>query len=255
VSDPRRTRLLEMRDQALDDLVALEDQVTKGEIDPADAARLRARYEADAADAMRDLDALVDSGPGKGRSRRRILVGAAVFIAVAVAITVALVNAVEPRPEGGFVTGGIAAEVAPGGGVDLSSVTNEEMEAVVAANPDVVPMRLALARRYVEEGDFSAALRHYLYVLEREDNAEALMYVGWMTHASGDSATGAALLERSLQFAPNDVQAQWFLANVYLDGLGDPDAAIPLLESVIASGVAPDEVVAAAESLLAEAGS
>src|SRR2546423_13216001 len=29
-------------------------------------------------------------------------------------------------------------------GRDLSQVSNEEMEAVVAANPDVVPMRLAL---------------------------------------------------------------------------------------------------------------
>jgi len=124
---------------------------------------------------------------------------------------------------------------------------------VVAQNPDIFPMRLALARRYVEEGDFSSALVHYLYILEREDNAEALMYVGWMTHASGDSATGASLLERSLEVAPDDPLAMWFLANVRMFGLDDAEGAIPMLEAVIASGFAPTEVIEAAESMLEEA--
>jgi tetratricopeptide (TPR) repeat protein len=253
MSDPRRVRLEEQRDLALDDLIALERQVADGEIGADDATRLRARYEADAADAMRSLDALTDRSEPDGRSPARIALGIGGFVVVAAIVTVALVNAVEPRPEGGFVTGGIAADVSESGGVDLASVTNEEMEAVVAANPDVVPMRLALARRYVEDGDFSSALGHYMYVLERENNAEALMYVGWMTFVSGDAATGAAFIEQSLEMAPGDPVAEWFLANVYLYGLEDADAAIPLLESVIGSGLAPAEVIEAAEAMLAEA--
>lgn len=254
--DPRRTRLLERRDQALDDILELERQVEAGEIDLADAARLRGRYEAEAADAIRTLDALDDDEPAgaTGRSPRRVAAGAAIVAGIAVLVTFALVNAVEPRPEGGFVTGGVAAEVAGGDDpIDLSDVTNEEMETVVAANPDIIPMRLALARRYVEDGDFSSALDHYFYVLEREENPEALMYVGWMTYASGEAATGAALLQRSLEIAPGDPLAEWFLANVMLFGLEDPGAAIPLLESVIASGAAPPDVVAAAEQMLEEA--
>src|SRR5437899_9574253 len=38
-------------------------------------------------------------------------------------------------------------------GRDLSQVSNDEMETVVAANPDVVPMRLALVERYLEAAD------------------------------------------------------------------------------------------------------
>jgi tetratricopeptide (TPR) repeat protein len=253
MSHPRRTRLEEQRDLALEDLLALERQVTEGEIDATDAELLRSRYEADAADAMRSLDALEERPERDGRSPGRIAMGIGAFVVAAVVVTVALVNAVEPRPEGGFVTGGIAADVSEQGGVDLATVTNEEMEAVVAANPEVVPMRMALARRYVEDGDFSSALGHYMYVLEREENPEALMYVGWMTFVSGDPATGAAFIEQSLDVAPGDPVAQWFLANVYLYGLEDAAAAIPLLESVIDSGLAPPDVVEAAENMLSEA--
>lgn len=255
MTDPRRVRLEEQRDRALDDLIELERQVVDGEIDPVRATRLRSAYEADAASAMKALDALSAQTPTPtGRSRRRMMAGAAIFVAAAVVTTVALVNAVEPRPPGGYVTGGVAADVSSDqSGLNLAEATNEEMEAVVAANPDIIPMRLALARRYVEDGEFSLALDHYFYVLEREESPEALMYVGWMTYASGDASTGAALLERSLELAPGDPLAQWFLANVLLFGLEDTDAAIPLLESVIASGIAPPEVVQAAEQMLEEA--
>ena len=137
---------------------------------------------------------------------------------------------------------------------DLFRVTNDELEAVVAANPEVIAMRLALARRYVEAGDFSAALPHYFEVLDREPNEpEALMYRGWMTTVSGEPATGASLRERSLEVAPDNLLAMLFLASTRLYGLDDPDGAIPLLEVVIASGAVPDHVLETAEVMLAEA--
>jgi cytochrome c-type biogenesis protein CcmH/NrfG len=130
------------------------------------------------------------------------------------------------------------------------------MEAVVAANPEVIPMRLALARRYVEAGDFSSALPHYFEVLERDArNPEALMYMGWMTYLSGDAETGVALIEQSLEVAPGDILATWLLANARYYGLGDRAGAVPLLEAVLASGLAPPEIVAEAEQMIAEAGS
>lgn len=251
MSSIERTRLEERRERALQDIRELELQVADGEITRGDATRLRARYEAEAAEVVAALDALDDSGQRTGRSPRRVAAGVIGVLAILAAVTIGLVSAVEPRPEGGFVTGGVASEASEG--VELSSVTNEQLEAVVADNPDVLPMRMALARRYLEDGDFSAALDHYLYVLEREDNAEALMYVGWMTHVSGDSATGIALLERSLAVSPGEPLAQWFLANALYHGRGDLDAAIPLLEEVIASDLVPPEVVAEAESMIEEA--
>ena len=252
MTDPRRTRLEQQRDQALADLRDLETQVSAGEIDTAVAQGLRSRYEVAALDAMQAIDQLDPAVPEPG-SRRRLFIGAGGFIAVAAVVTVTLVLAVEPRPEGGYVTGGVAADVGREAPVDLSSITNEEMEQVVAANPEILPMRLALARRYVEAGDFSTALPHYMFVLDRETNPEALMYVGWMTYVSGDAATGAALLRESLEILPGDTLAQWFLANALYDGTGEIEEAVMLLEAVIDSGQAPDEIVAEAQRMLDEA--
>lgn len=252
MTDPRRTRLEQQRDQALADLRDLEAQVSAGEIDATVALGLRGRYEVAALDAMQAIDQLeaLVAQPG---SRRRAFIGAGAFIAVAAIVTVTLVLAVEPRPDGGYVTGGVAADVVQGAPVDLSSITNDEMEQVVAANPEILPMRLALARRYVEAGDFSTALPHYMFVLDRETNPEALMYVGWMTYVSGDAATGVALLRESLEILPDDTLAQWFLANALFDGTGEIAEAVLLLEAVINSGQAPEEIVAEAQRMLNEA--
>jgi tetratricopeptide (TPR) repeat protein len=237
---------------ALADMSDLDTQVKRGEIPPDRAAELRQRYEVEAADTLVALEAVDAATPA--RSSRRVLVGVGVATAAVAAAFIALVQAVEPRPPGGFITGGVAADVVRDGGVDLSRITNEELESVVAANPEVIGMRLALARRYVEAGDFSAALPHYFEVLDREpQQPEALMYLGWMTYVSGDAITGASLLERSLVVAPDNLLAMWFLANARLYGLDDAEGAIPLLEAVIAAPDTPPEVVAEAESMLAEA--
>lgn len=249
-------RLLEQRrDLAISDLAALEAQVAAGEMGAADADRLRRRYQGDVADALAAIDAAGEMPP-QGRSPARVWTGIVVFALAAAAVVFALTRAVQPRDDTGDLSG-VAADVAAEGGVDLSTVTDEELEAVVAANPDIFPMRLALARRYVEAGDFSSALPHYLYVLDRGPDAEALMYVGWMTYLSGDAATGESLLRSSLDIAPDDLLATWFLANVHYYGLDDPAGAVPLLQRVIDSGVAPADIVAEAQTMIdqAEAGS
>jgi len=38
---------------------------------------------------------------------------------------------------------------------NLEDVTNEEMEAVILENPNIFPMRIALANRYFDEIDYS----------------------------------------------------------------------------------------------------
>jgi cytochrome c-type biogenesis protein CcmH/NrfG len=240
VTEPSVSTLEERRDRIVADLRDLDAQDAIGEIDAETAAELRRRYEVELAEVLSEIDEPRPE-PRPGRSPRRIAIGLAVFAMGATAAVVGLTNAVDSDPSGTTAA------------FDLSSVTNQELEGVVAANPDVVPMRLALARRYVEAGEFSSALPHYMYILERGPNAEALMYVGWMTYLSDDAATGALLLERSLELDPGDVLAKWFLANVRYYGLADATAAIPLLEAVIASGQAPPDIVAEAERMITEA--
>ena len=47
---------------------------------------------------------------------------------------------------------------------NLDEVSNQEMEKVIELNPDIMPMRIALANRYFEAFDYSSALPHFMYV-------------------------------------------------------------------------------------------
>lgn len=109
-------------------------------------------------------------------------------------------------------------------------MSDAELEAVVAANPEVLDMRLALAHRYFDRRDYRKALEHYKPVLDREAHPEALAHVGWITYLTlGRADLAAQLLERSLERQPGDPEALWFLGTVQLDGLKDAKAAAATL--------------------------
>ena len=193
------------------------------------------------------LDVVTDD---EKRSLGRVWTGIAIVVVAGGLAVFGISRAIKPRPEGGFATGGVSEEVVGGG---LADVSNAELEDVVAANPDVLPMRMALARRYFNEVAYSDALRHYLFVLERGPNSEALANVAWMTYRSGEPLTAVELLERSLELEPGYGPALWFLANVHIEGLNDPSSAVPLLEELIGQAGTPPEIVQAAEEMLARA--
>lgn len=229
-----RDDLEERRDLALRDLAELDAQVDAGEVDQATADHLRTRYESDAATAIHALQRLggddrdTDSRTA-GQPRRRVLAGVAgLAVIAAVTATVALPTFVGARPDGGFVTGNEATA-----GRDLSQVSTEEMEAVVAANPDVVPMRLRLAHRYVDAGEPRKAVDHYMAILDRQPEPEAMSHLGWILFEDGKADLALELLESSRELAPDEPETLWFLANVHLYGHGDPEAAVPLLERLM----------------------
>lgn len=166
-----RERLEEHRDQALRDIVDLERQVADGEIPGGVAEGLRHRYEARAAAALRALDELPglevgQGGTGRPRSRS-VLALYAVAAAVAVfAAVVLLPRFVAARPDAGFVSGNEAiqapAAAAPPAASDapgLAGLTDAELEAMVAADPQLVGPRLVLAERYVQQGRYDDAAR------------------------------------------------------------------------------------------------
>lgn len=230
----RRAVLEERRDLALHDLADLEDQVATGEIDEATAARLRGRFEADAAAAIRALavlDAPDDPNDASAprRARRGLAAAAGLAAVVAVGAALALPQFLRERPAGGFVTG----NEATGQGRDLSEVTNEEMEQVVAANPDVVPMRLRLAHRYLDDGQLRKAFEHYMAILDQQPHPEAMSHLAWIVFNDGDTDLALELLEASRTRAPDDAETLWFLANVHLYGRDDPGAALPLLADLV----------------------
>ncbi len=194
-----------------------------------------------------------EDGAAPGPDRRRMLVGVALVLAGFAAVTALLLTTVRTREPGELVTGGIATDVVQGD-IDLATVSNEEMEAVVAENPDIVGMRLALANRYFEAGEFDRALPHFMTVLDQEpDNPEALASIGWMTHLSGRSDVAESFVLRALDVAPEYAQAYWFLGNIRLLGLADAAGAIAPLERLLEFEAIPDDVRGQAEALLAEA--
>lgn len=185
---------------------------------------------------------------GGTRVSGRTIVGTAIVGIALLVIGVFAVNSLTGPSTAGVE--GVAGDVVSGQGqVDLSKVSNEEMEALVAVNPDVVGMRVALARRYFEAGEFDKALDHYMVVLEQDKNPEALANVGWMTYMSGRPDVALGYVEAALQIRPDYLTATWFLGNIQL-ALGNDDAATEALTTIIDSDEIPDDVKELARSLL-----
>lgn len=253
--------LEERRNQALADLAELAEQVTDGSLDPATAEPLRRGYERAAADAIRALErrASDDAEPSgtpvasaAGSGPRWRLVAASVLAVAAVGAALALVpRASAARPDGGFVTGNEAV-AGNADGRDLATVTNEEMEAVVTQNPDVVPMRLRLAHRYLDAGDDRKAVEHYMQVLDRDEEPEAMSHLGWLLFNDGEDQLAEQLLTASLERVPDDPEATWFLANLRVFAADDAAAAVPLLERLLERDDLGDQR-ADVDTLLAEA--
>jgi tetratricopeptide (TPR) repeat protein len=235
------------------DLAEVAAQRDAGELDDATAERLAAAYEAERV-AVVATAAVVEDPEASGRSRLRLLLGAAILGVGIVTIAIIGVFSLQEGPTD-EITEGIPSEVLGGeAGADLSSISNEEMEAVVAANPGIIGMRLALAERYVQAGDHPSALAHYLVVLDQDaDRPEALAMVGWLSFLSGEPALAESFITRALEVEPNYPQALWFLANVRASS-GDDQGAIEAIELLFAYDLSP-EVKAAADQLLAEVSS
>ena len=254
MSDQRREQIDLLREELAD----IDRQRSDGDLDAVTASKIRDRYEAELADLessdKADSTVTADDGdgpvvePGRKRLDQRALVGIGLVAIVLVVIGVFAVRSLNTPTVVG--ADGIVGDVVRGGSeVDLSTISNEEMEAVVAENPDIVPMRLALARRYFEAGEFDKALDHYFEVLDRERNPEALANVGWMTYLSQRPDIAANYVEAALEIQPDFLAAQWFLGNIYTT-LGRLDEAEALLLVVVASPDVPDDVRQSARELL-----
>ena len=229
--DPHREALIRA------DIEDVARQLAAGELDRETADRLTARYRAELESPAGE--APVEKRPGL--SRRRALVGtlllAALFASAAAGAWLAVGT--------GDRTGGGGAAGEP---VDLDRVTNEQMEAVIAANPDlpqIAGMRLALADRYFDAGEFSAALPHYLGALDGEMDAvrraRALARVGWMSHLSGAPEAARRYLEEAVAVDPSYAEARLFLGLALLDG-DDPAGALRQLEPLLAGQALPDDL-------------
>jgi cytochrome c-type biogenesis protein CcmH/NrfG len=132
----------------------------------------------------------------------------------------------------------------------------ERMERALAENPGAAGMRLALVKQYLRAGRLAEAKRHAHLVLRQPPDSrhrqQALGYLGWATALLGEPHRGSALLQESIALDPGDLDARWFLANVTLQGLGDPQRAVAMLEDILRAPI-PDRTRPVVEAKLREA--
>lgn len=180
-------------------------------------------------------DASPEAEP-QSRSRSRTLVGGLILAGTFAVVVIVAGFFLQDRE-------GPAAGVANLEGQDLSEVSNETMEAVVAANlddPQINGMRLALAERYYEIGDYSSAFPHYLAVAEAAgaSNAEvvtSLVRLGWMAwDGNGEVETAIGLFDQALIIDSDSTTAMFLKGQVLWCGAGESDAAADLFSDVLA---------------------
>lgn len=144
---------------------------------------------------------------------------------------------------------------------DPEAVSNETLEAVIAANaenPAINGMRLALANRYFEEGDYQHAFGHYQIVLENEpapnEAANAFTRLGWMVFdGNGETDLGLDLIDRGLELVPDDAFAVYLKGRILWCGKADADSASALFAAVLTSNDLDEEVRSRVESDLQSA--
>ena len=157
---------------------------------------------------------------------------------------------------GGDDGGGTGAAPTTSSTIDLSTVSNEELEQVVNEHPEVVPMRIRLIERYIVAQDFEAAQLHAEEAVVRattiEERSRALTWLGLSTAVLGDPVTGEGLLVQSLALDPTNRESLYNLARVRFEYL-DPADAIGPLDQLLALGDLTDEQRTLFEDMLAQA--
>ena len=122
---------------------------------------------------------------------------------------------------------------------NLANVSNEEMEAVIVENPDIHPMRMALANRYFDEVNYSDALPHYMYIAENSSDSElksfALAQIGWMVYESNNIEVATTYINESLKINNESLVAKSYLGIIYIQDPETKTEGIEILNSVIKS--------------------
>lgn len=191
--------------------------------------------------------------PETESNRRRTLVSVFALLAVFVVVIVVATNSIQQRT--GPLEG--AADV---GQEDLSNVSNETLEAVVAANadnPQIDGMRLALAGRYYDAGDYRSAFPHYLAVAQSpmatpNEVVAALVRLSWMAYdANGEVKTALDLIDQALKVDPGSQVARYIKGTLLWCGSDDVGGAARLFAELLSEPDLADDSKAQIELDLA----
>ena len=271
-----REQLLEAKRVVLGALRELEFEHAAGHVSDVDYAGLRARYEAEAAETLRALDALGPApaprpapAPANVRGWRHpaALAAAAVALLVfGVGLGVGIVRYTEPDRTA-------ATAPMPGAG-PLASLDAPRADgpppaagAPSAANaprgpitPEILAGMLQAARESLAAGRYGEAIAAYQAVLKRDpDNVDALTHMGLIAGVAARGEHGPemidralGLLDRALKLSPDYPAALLYRGQILYEAKNDPAGAIRSWERFVKVSP-PGEDRTRVERMIAEA--
>jgi cytochrome c-type biogenesis protein CcmH len=252
----RRQQLEEEKRVALGAIRELEFEHAAGHVSDADFAELRARYEAEAAAVLTELDRLgpaepaparVAPSPSSGRSAWKhpaALATAAVLLVVfGIAVGAGIVRYTEPDQMAGQPMPGSRplAELprAEPGGREAPNASNApRMEPGRPLPPEMLRGMLQAARSSLAEGRYSEAIAAYQAVLKRDpNNVDATTHLGLILAVGGGPEHADRALEifdRALTIDPNYLPALLYRGQVLFEAKHDVAGAVRSWEKFVA---------------------
>ena len=245
-----REQLAEDRRAALRTLRELEFEHDAGHVSDADYADLRARYEAETAVILAELDRLgpapmssppaapAPATPARGfRHPASIAVAAVALVVFGVALGVGIVRYTEPDANAGAPMPG--SRPLTGGGGEMPSAANAPRGPVT---PEILQGMLQAARASLFARRYNEAIAAYQAVLKRDpNNVDALTHMGLIAAIAAQGEHGAEMIDRALDLFdralaqdPNYPPALLYRGQILYEVRNDVPGAIKSWEKFIA---------------------
>jgi len=247
--DPR-DRLLEDKARILAALRELTFEHDAGHVSDEDYAELYARYEADAAAVLEELDRLgaprvAVTSPAEAVSPRRsawmhpaaVGLGAVALVVFGILLGAGVVKNTAPDPSAGEAPIGSRplADLSPAGAAPATPAGGTPRP----VTPEILQGMLQAARASLFEGRYGEAIAAYQAVLKRDPrNVDALTHLGLIVAIGGHADTALETFDKALAIDPNYPPALLYRGQVLAEVKHDVPAAIASWEKFVA--VTPD---------------
>ena len=238
-----REQLLEQKRQALRTLRELSFEHDAGHISDDDYEELRARYEAETAGVLTELDRLAATSPERPRPdhaeparrsawRHPLALGASAvaLLVFGVALGAGLVRYTTPEP---------AATPAPGtrppSALEPGPAAGSRDGAAKTISPEILQGMLQAARTSLFEGRYGEAIAAYQAVLKRDPrNIDAMTHLGLVVAIGGHADSALETFAKALAIDPNYPPALLYRGQVLYESKADVDGAIRSWEKFLA---------------------
>jgi cytochrome c-type biogenesis protein CcmH/NrfG len=232
-----REQLVERKRQLLRTLRELTFEHEAGHVSDDDYADLRARYEAEAAQVLTELDRLGGArpqpGPAPDRAEAPARAGwrhplalaacATALVAFGILLGAGIMRHTGPDPAAGIAMPGSR----PLAGVLEAPAVTPGESAPRAISPEMLRGMLQAARSSLFAGRYGEAIAAYQAVLKRDPkNVDAITHLGLVVAIGGHADTALETFERALAIDPAYPPALLYRGQVLYEAKRDADGAI-----------------------------